>query len=343
MRSQGEVYYRCPVCRCHLAASAEAAGRLEVCPGCRSSHLVPAVSSALSPGLRRGLLIGASHACLAAMLTAGGLWLMKPADKATPAAPPAVSRVAAPLEPRGAAGSVGRVSRDQSGGAMPDGDVFAPAVREWQSAYQTTRAKYEELANWVLSNMRGHVLVKDRLASHLRVPPLGADFTLHPDMAEWLQVDERERGLLEDAFIYGSESIDDLEARLVTATQTVPGRVSLTIPPYEEAGQQLQEDLYGALETVLGPSRFDRLIAAGEEELTKQYHYFGQASRTIAFNAQQDAEGQPVLIIRDGWIVPEGEGRRSIAVAETAVRELPSSYQRYLPWLPDFVATYAKP
>ena len=49
------------------------------------------------------------------------------------------------------------------------------------------------------------------------------------------------------------------------------------------------------------------------------------------------------LVIKDGWIRPDGEHGRTYEVSENSVRELPAQYSSYLNLLPAYVAAFAKP
>ncbi len=236
----------------------------------------------------------------------------------------------------------------ESDPASPEGVAHLRTLekenRELRAYSRATGQQYEELANWVLKNMRGRFPLKERFVSRLKFSPLSEDFSLHPDVAEFLDVTENEQGLLNDAFVYGRGALAELESTYISVTQAAPDRVTLHIPPFEQEGGALREDLYGALASVLGPTRFDRLIEVSEEELAKNYHYFGQAARTMIFEltASENPKEAPYLVIKDGWVIPNGPDQRSIQATESAVRELPPAYATYMAWLPDFVVAYLK-
>lgn len=144
---------------------------------------------------------------------------------------------------------------------------------------------------------------------------------------------------------FGLATMASLESRFLTVTQRAPEHVLLHIPPYTQEGAAMQDDLYQAMETVLGADRFDRLLDAGEKDLIKRYHYFGTAARTMTFEltAADDPKDPPFLAIRDGWVIPDGPGKRSVQVTEAAVREMPREYLPYLSWLPEYMAAFVKP
>ena len=340
--SPSELYFRCPACRNRLAVPGSEAGRLLDCPACRSSLMVPAQSTAWPPGRARTLgIIALQVAC--ALVLAGFAWsLMRPGDEPARALADAGSR--SRTVPQAGAGPVrpAPVPVRAAGEPEPADDQ---AYRELRSAHRALNRQYEELANWVLNNMRGRFLLKEKFVRNINLPPLTDEYLVHPDLVEFLEVTPQERDLLDDALGFGLSTMALLETKFLSVTQSAADRVALHIPPYQQEGAALQNDLYRAMETVLGSDRFGRLLDAGEPDLVKRYHYFGTASRTMVFQETpaQDPRDPPYLVIRDGWIIPDGVGKRNIQVAEASVRELPRDFLPYLSWLPDFVAAYARP
>ncbi len=105
-------------------------------------------------------------------------------------------------------------------------------------------------------------------------------------------------------------------------------------------------DLSGVdLTAALGEARFNRLLDMTAEELERQYHYFGNAQRTMVFEqaVSPDDPENPFLVIKDGWIRPDGPHGRTYEVSETSVRELPAQYKDYVGLLPAYVAAFAQP
>lgn len=321
-----------------MEADPGSAGRLVECPSCGSSMLVPARSLLLPPAVRRRLGIALGAGLLAVILVGFAVRLLSSPDNL----PPAVTWAqgdATPTTTRAA------VSTNAEALAATRPSDAGPALQELEARHRKLGRQYEELANWVLNNMRGRFLLKERFVKKLNLPSVTDGFGLHPDMMEFLEVSPKEQDLLEDALDYGLSSMAALESRFLSVTQKAPEHVALYIPPYEREGAAMQQDLYRAMETVLGADRFDRLLDTGETDLIKRYHYFGTAARTMTFvlTAPEDASEQPYLLIRDGWVIPDGPGKRSIQVAETAVRELPRDYLPYLSWLPEYMAAFARP
>ena len=336
-RTTNSILFRCTACRNAMEADPAMVGRLVECPSCNSSMLVPNRSLRLPPAARRRLWIGLGAGLLAVLLISIAVRLLSSPDSLPPsvqlAKANASTLVKAPGE--GGPGPSATVTR-----AEPDSSFQELAARHRKLGKQ-----YEELANWVLNNMRGRFLLKERFVKNLNLPSVTDGFGLHPDMMDFLEVSPKERDLLEDALDYGLSSMASLESKFLSVTQKAPEHVALYIPPYEREGAAMQEDLYRAMETVLGADRFDRLLDAGEKDLIKRYHYFGTAARTMTFvlTASENPAEQPYLVIRDGWVIPDGPGKRSIQVAESAVRQLPRDYLPYLSWLPEYMAAFAKP
>jgi hypothetical protein len=129
----------------------------------------------------------------------------------------------------------------------------------------------------------------------------------------------------------------ELESSVLTVSQSESGRVTIHVPAYPEDGAAMRDDLYAALETVLGSGRFDRLMDVSETDLTRNYHYFGAATRTMIMELAYPTNGigQPELLIRDGWIVPTGENQREVHLTESRVPSLPRSYLAYRPVIPE--------
>lgn len=300
--------------------------------------LVPARSMRFPPETRRRLIIGAGAGLLAVLLLNLAARLLAHPDP-VPQVPAATT--AAPTLGR----DTGPAATPAPGGPSLRRADPPDAYRELQAAHRSLGRQYEKLANWVLNNMRGRFLLKERFVRNLDLPAVTDGFAVHPDMMEFLEVSPRERDLLEDAMGYGLSTMAALEARFLSVTQSAPERVALHIPPYEREGAAMQEDLYRAMETVLGNDRFGRLLDAGERDLIKRYHYFGTAARTMIFTltAADDPRDPPYLVIRDGWVIPDGPGKRSIQVAEASVREMPKDYLPYLSWLPEYMAAFVRP
>lgn len=335
MSESGEIFFRCTVCRRRLAVEPRARGQLVDCPNCRASLRIPDHSTALSPEQARRRLTLLAMAAAFAGLSALAVPLLRSTEgEAAPATVESSSpaeRIAATREP---------APREEP--AVP---VESRELRDLQSAHRAISQQYNDLANWVLTNLRGRFLLKDQHVGRLRFPPVNDDFTAHPDLLDFLAVKPEEGELLNDAFAHSRNVLTELQQAFLTTTQTAPDRVTLYIPPFEREGAVLQEDLYGAMKAAIGPDRFNRLLQVGEQDLVRAYDYFGKASRTMVFQLVFDdyPRTPPHLLIKDGWIIPQDASRRTVEASEEAVRQLPERYHAYLAWLPDFVAAYAQP
>ena len=317
------------------------------CPGCHASLLVPERSTVTDPAVVRRRSAHAFMLLGGLACGAAGWWLARGGaeDAAAVAAAMPQPAVRAPANPLRDA----LAARPKTGGSGEPAQDAARALEQdyshLQTAHRAVSRQYEELANWVLTNLRGRFLLKDRHVGRLRFAPVGEDFSVHADLADFLAVNEQESGLMNDLFQYGREALLGLQRQYAVATQAAPGQVSIYIPPFDREGAVLREDLYSGLQTVLGADRFNRMIAVGGDELTRAYDYFGAAARTLVFELAMDpaVSKDPYLVIRDAWVIPKDASRRITETSEEAVTELPARYNPYLALLPEFVATYAKP
>ncbi len=296
---------------------------------------MPEQSTTLNPVLVRRLGGVAIILAGAAVCVAAGWWLAKGARKAETASAPAPAM----QEVRATISAPAKVEPKAESATAPQ------ELQEARRAQREASSRYEELANWVLANMRGRFLLKEKHVGRLRFVPVSDDFKVHPELADFLAVNDRETGLLNDILQYGRTTLVDLQNRFLIVTNPAPETVELFIPPFEEEGAALREDLYAAMRSILGPDRFARMIAVGEEEFARAYDYFGAASRSVTFQLVpgEKPRDPPHLVIRDSWVIQKDESHRVTETSEAAVRELPARYTPYLAWLPDFVSFYAKP
>lgn len=214
---------------------------------------------------------------------------------------------------------------------------------ELQRENDILRGRLNDLLQWILTNFRGKYPLPEAFMTRVRVNPLSEDFTLHPDAAELMQVTPEEAAMIDDAFGMGADWLREIEAATIQVRSPYPGKTVLSIPPFEEEGALLRDDLHGALEATLGADRFDRFLAFSGEDLAAGFNYYGEASRTLIFEVLSDGVSDPQLVIRDAMVVPEGENTHRIEATEATVTNLPSRYFHYLSWLPDYVAAYATP
>ncbi len=332
-----DLYFTCPACRGHLVVERSGAGYSAPCPHCAASVRVPHRSS-LPPKLARALrLVGLNGALVLAVtaVTLYGLGSFRPD-------PPAAAEGAA-AEPATAVRRPAPRAAVREG--KPAGYVSEERNRELAQAHAELQARYDDLGNWVLQNVRGKFPLHDRLLNRLDLAPVDENFMLHGDVVEVLNVKPEEKALVDDALIATRDTLNQMELAMLTVTQTAPHKATLYIPAYADSGEQARQDLYQALSTALGEARFNRLLDMTQRQLEKQYHYFGSAQRTMVFELASTEENpdDAFLVIKDGWIRPDGEHGRTYEVSEHSVRELPAQYGSYLNLLPAYVAAFAKP
>lgn len=329
-----QIYFKCPSCRRSCVVEAHAAGYLAPCPHCGAKVRIPS-NSGLPPQYKRWIQSIALNVVIAVGLAAAGIYVVDhvrsrpvPVIPSAPARPPVAASAPVPA----------------TGAAEAERQEWTQERERLNRENESVRVQFEKLGNWVLKNFRGKYPLPEKMVSRLRLVPVTDDFRLQPDIAELLQVTPNEKSLVDDALSATWHGMSDLETSLLSITESVPGKVTLYVPPYAEQGQNLREDLYAALETTLGASRFDRFMDVANEDLQKSYHYFGEASRTVIFEVTtpQDTRLPKYLVIKDGWIIPEGPSSRAYKVTESAVNELPKPYLAYLNFLPEDVAAYAR-
>ena len=333
-----DLYFTCPACRGSLVVERSGAGFSAPCPHCSASVRVPHRSE-IPPRLARGLRLGGLNAAVVALITAGVWSALRPADGA--GAAPSAEAVAAPAASRAAVPRAPMVREKEP----PAGFVPEEKSRALAQANAELQSKYDDLGNWVLQNVRGKFPLPDRLVGRLDLSPVDENFALNGDVVEVLNVKPEEKALVDDALIATHDTLAQMEKAMVTATQSAPNKATLYIPAYAEEGEQARQDLYRALSAALGEARFSRLLDMTEQQLDKQYHYFGGAQRTMVFElaSTPDHPDDQFLVIKDGWIRPNGENGRTYEVSETSVRELPKEYTGYLGILPAYVSAFASP
>jgi hypothetical protein len=192
-----------------------------------------------------------------------------------------------------------------------------------------------DILNWILANFKGRYPLSETALPKLKLNPVTEEFTLHPEVAEFLNISPDEELLLNDAFTYARAVIREIEDEELRLTDQGAGKTIVHIPSYPEEGEILREELYGALEVTLGDNRFDRFLTVSEEELEKGFHHFGNASRTIIFElAEVDPYGQPIVRVKDGWVMAGDNNERIIYATETLLNDYPREYTDYIQYLP---------
>lgn len=207
------------------------------------------------------------------------------------------------------------------------------ALAQAQQERDQLQAQLTELLNWILSNVRGRYPLPEHLVSRLRLHAVTPDFTLDPDVVGLLKITPAEESILNEAFATTSSFLNEMETALMRVTQPHEDKVIVHVPSYGEEGDVIREDLYLALEAVLGADRFDRLIEVSGEHLESSFVKFGDESRTVVFEVVfQEGDNQPLLRIRDGRVAEDDNGKRFVTATEEVVAVLPDEYLRYLDW-----------
>ena len=337
-----DIYFKCKSCRKNLVVDRSAAGFSAECPGCKTSLIVPTRSS-IPPKVWRWAGLIAANVALVAVLTAAGVYGITTYYRSKL---PALASVQVPIT---SAALTEQVEEQAEPVTAIDEAVLAhqkeleEANAALASEYQQLKGQFDELGNWVIANVQGKFPLAERLLSKLRLSPVTENYTVNPDVVELLKINGHEESMINDALQYTHGSIAEIEAALVQVTEATADKVTLYVPPFEKEGQAIKEDLFYALEATLGGPRFDRFHDVTEEELETSFNHFGTASRTLVFEVTYPPDGQsvPYLVIKDGWIMPEGQSARSVNVKETAVYEIPKAYQAYVNLLPQTIAAYA--
>jgi len=265
----------------------------------------------------------------------------KPAAARRPAAPlsePAsspssVSGRRMPAEPAPAAPEP--APRDASGSSENDRRVFQ---LEMENA--KLRGRLDDMLTWILDNVRGTYPLPENQMVYLRLEPVDEDLGVSADLAQLLRLSEEEAVRLDAAFMGTRSVLLDLEAESIQVETPDRHQARILIPPYPEEGHLVREALYEELARALGPARFDRFLQVAEEGLDRRFEYFGEADRTLFFEAMRDAAtGDAQLFVRDERVVPNRLDplRQDILASERVVSELPEEYYPYWNWLPETV------
>lgn len=256
--------------------------------------------------------------------------LPAPSVPARPASTPAPA--IAPLRPATAAAAAGAALATEA------------SNRRLAQENLLLRRQLEGVLNWILANFRGTFpLAEDRL-NRLQLKTVTDDFTMDPEAADFVRATPEERSKINDALLASAAVLREIEQASLSVRNPRADKVILQVPSFPEEGRILQDDLYAALESTLGADRFDRFLTVSELDLKAHFYQFGEASRTMIFELAYSDNGEaPRLVIRDAWVMPDGEHTQVIQARESTVTNLPSAYRTYLAWLPDYVAAYATP
>ena len=207
------------------------------------------------------------------------------------------------------------------------------------------RGRLDDMLNWIIDNVRGTFPVPETQMTNLRLVPVDDDMGVSDDLTRLLRLGDEEVVRMDAAFVGTRSVLQDLEAEKIAVDKPAENQVILSIPPYAEEGQLVREELYGELKKTLGAARFDRFLQVAEAGLDEKFEYFGEADRTLQFEAVKDANsGVSQLFVRDERVLPSKDDplRQNITASERIVTELPQEYYSYWNWLPDYVTRFAR-
>ena len=287
---------------------------------------------------------------LFALLIGDSLGLFGTRSGANPSAAAELKNSSKTLSAQPAGAKVSRSGESAFGAADPVADlaIKASQLNEENLRLRTQNSELQNrlvaVLNWILTNFRGKYPLSEAHMAKLQIPPLTDEFTLHPDALDFLKITPDEEQKVNDAFAYARQTLDEIEAAIITVTNPRPDKVILHIPTFPEDGKLLQDDLYAALDTTLGQDRFDRFMQVSETGLKQNFYQFGEASRTMVFELAYEGDSTtPQLKIKDGWVIDLGPNSRQVTAVESFVTNLPTKYNSYLAWLPEYVGMYAAP
>lgn len=207
------------------------------------------------------------------------------------------------------------------------------------------RGRLDDMLNWILDNVRGTFPLPEGQMANLRLVPVDEDMAVSDDLAQLLRLNDDEVERLDAAFIGTRSVLQELETENIAVDQPSETQVVLNIPPYAEDGQLVREELYNELKKTLGAARFNRFLQVAETGLDEKFEYFGEADRTLQFEAVQDEQsGSAQLFVRDERVRPGKDDplRQDISASERIVTELPKEYYPYWNWLPDYVTRFSR-
>jgi len=336
MFKRKNIWFNCPACDKKLVIGIEAGGFRADCPECAKNIPIPLRSTAYPTWVKKASVIALQVAIVAAV-SGIALWLAVSGKDSESLAeadiPTRESITPAPV--------------------VQSEEPSAPSENEAVEINQALLAenaelegKFNKMVQWMVDNYRGKYPLPERLVSKLRITPLNENNELNPDLIEMLKMTDQEKVLVQDIFDYMRENITETELDNALITDQKPDQITFSIPTYTDKGLALKEDLYLTLENTLGSPRFDRMVDVAGQDMREQFHYFGEASRTLTFEIvrpQKEGDHPPYLLIRDGWVVPEGDSVRLTKVTEKAVTQLPQSYQAYKEFFPENLTQCASP
>lgn len=343
MFSRSDIYFKCPCCGKRLVVERAAAGGMAPCPGCKAGIRIPR-RSGLPPKFVRIAAMAALNVVAAGVLAAAGVaWFRHDARKTPP--PGRVAAVAA-MEREAPSRSAPPLPlplavRRPAAASATAMDELAARNAELQQKNLALATQFEGMAQWVIDNYQGKYPLPLDLVGNLRLPPVADDYTLGRQLGDFLKITPSERTAIDDVLVSTRDKMAKTEASLATVTAGDENSVTLYVPPYEQLGTAMREDLFGTLEVTLGGPRFDKLVDVSRQGLDEAYHYFGTAAREMQFLVMPQQGGEaPYLLITDGWQIPDGDSVTRFNGTQTATREIPGEYASFMSLLPPSVAAF---
>lgn len=334
MWNSKNIWFNCPACDDKLVVSREAGGSRTDCPVCGRNIPVPERSTEWPAWLPKA----AVYASMLLLLAAGigvGWW------RAFGREPTVNADLVAPVIATTADAAAETVPGEKP---LTDGEAARMDLhRELLRDHAALQGRYQKMLQWMIENYRGKYPLPERLVSRLRIAPLTETGEVSPDLTELLRLSDEEKATVLDAMKYVRTALAQVERERAMVTEQTETRITYEVPVFPEVGGPLKEDLFLALETTLGAPRFDRMVNVAGEALREQMYYFGEASRTLSFEVIMPPEPgafEPYVLIRDGWMFPDGESVRLTKVQETAIVELPDAYRAYADWMPEEISRY---
>jgi len=214
-------------------------------------------------------------------------------------------------------------------------DVLEEENFNLEDLNSTLKIQIEDILNWMLVNYEGKHPLPDESVPALAFTPTTDELMLNPAVAEFLHITVAEEAIINDAFAYARDVINQVEYELMTYRTPHEDKAILQIPPYYEEGELLRDDLYSSLETAIGVNRFDTFMDITGEKFDSTFNHFGNATHTIIFEVVYDADtGEPLLKIKDGWVSRNEKDEKVIHATESTLTGLPVQYAQYRDYLP---------
>lgn len=204
-----------------------------------------------------------------------------------------------------------------------------------QQANAELKSQLSDVLNWILTNIRGRYPLQESDLSHLQLPLVDEQFSIHPSLADFLQVSADERFLVDDALEFTRTDLRILQDRYLSISTPAPNQLYIQIKPFRDEGLALREDLLAALEVTLGKDRSERFQTVAGRALEESFDFFGQAERTLLFEVIEEPQhGLSRLIVNDGWFDDRDPAALAYAEKEITVEKMPNRYRDFSIYLP---------